>query len=310
MDGRGRLLRSLIGDTAQRDSDDVRAPVRPRPGARRGGIARALLSPRIDTGAILSVAVVGLAGVSGFLLGGGYEMMTREYGRPSEIAARLAGFHLDYVTISGQKELAEREVLAAAGLAGQHALPTIDAAEIRTKLLQLPLVADAEVSKLYPNRLVIAIKEREPFALWQVNGKINVVSRDGAVIDEATDDRFIDLPFVAGEGANKRIEEYVRLQKASADLRTPVRAGILVAGRRWTLRMQNGVDVKLPEIKPDDALTRLVQLDREARILQKDALAVDMRIEGRVTVTLTDEGAAARAEAQARKSGKSKASDT
>ena len=110
--------------------------------------------------------------------------------------------------------------------------------------------------------------------------------------------------------ANKRIEEYVRLQKASADLRTPVRAGILVAGRRWTLRMQNGVDVKLPEIKPDDALTRLVQLDREARILQKDALAVDMRIEGRVTVTLTDEGAAARAEAQARKSGKSKASDT
>jgi cell division protein FtsQ len=300
----------LIGDRGERAFDDVRAPVRPRPGARRGGIARALLSPRIDTGAILSVAVVGLAGVSGFLLGGGYEMMTREYGRPSEIAARLAGFHLDYVTISGQKELAEREVLAAAGLAGQHALPTIDAAEIRTKLLQLPLVADAEVSKLYPNRLVIAIKEREPFALWQVNGKINVVSRDGAVIDEATDDRFIDLPFVAGEGANKRIEEYVRLQKASADLRTPVRAGILVAGRRWTLRMQNGVDVKLPEIKPDDALTRLVQLDREARILQKDALAVDMRIEGRVTVTLTDEGAAARAEAQARKSGKSKASDT
>ena len=45
-----------------------------------------------------------------------------------------------------------------------------------------------------------------------------------------------------------------------------------------------------------EALRRLVRLDREAQVLSKDIIAVDMRVPGRVSFRLTEEAAAARRE--------------
>ena len=54
----------------------------------------------------------------------------------------------------------------------------------------------------------------------------------------------------------------------------------------------------------------LARLDRETRILDKDAIALDMREPGRIIARLSEEGMAARADAAARKSGKSKGNQT
>ncbi|MBL8587104.1 MAG: FtsQ-type POTRA domain-containing protein, partial [Methylobacteriaceae bacterium] len=247
---------------------------------------------------------------AGFLIGGGYETMSRERGGLRDMAGRLLGFELEAVTISGQKELAEIEILEAAGVSSRNAVPFIDAAELRRRLRALPLVRDAEVSKLYPDRLVITVNEREPYALWQREGQVMVVARDGTVIDELRDERFLDLPFVAGEGANGKVEAYAALLAAAAELRVPVKAGILVSGRRWTLRTQNNIDIKLPELKAAEALARLAQLDREHRILQKDILSIDLRIDGRVTARLSEDAYAARLEKTTRKTIKPRASET
>ncbi|MBI3274768.1 MAG: cell division protein FtsQ, partial [Methylocystis sp.] len=168
----------------------------------------------------------------------------------------------------------------------------------------LPLVKSARVLKLYPNRLVIAIEERRPCALWQRNGQIAVVAADGAVLDAMRADRFLDLPFVVGDGAEKRLAEFVGLVAAAGELGPRIKAGILVAGRRWTFAMPNGVAVKLPEQRPEDALSTLARLQRDARILDKDILSLDLRTPGRVAVRLTEEGMAARAAMLARKSHK------
>ena len=76
---------------------------------------------------------------------------------------------------------------------------------------------------------------------------------------------------------------------------------MLVSGRRWTLKMRNGLDVLLPEEGGPAAVARLVRLDREQHILDKDVLAVDLRIPDRVVVRLGEEAASARAEAQKKK---------
>jgi cell division protein FtsQ len=158
-------------------------------------------------------------------------------------------------------------------------------------------VKSARVLKFYPDRLVIAIEERVPAALWQRDGKIAVVSADGTVIDELSDERFLGLPFVVGDGAGKRLPQYVAIRADMGDLASRVKAGIFVAGRRWSLVMTNGVEVKLPERDPGAAIGVLIRLQREARILDKDILSIDLRLPDRVAVRLTEEGADLRAAA-------------
>ena len=72
-----------------------------------------------------------------------------------------------------------------------------------------------------------------------------------------------------------------------------------MAERRWNLRLTNGLDVRLPEAGVEQALERLVALDREKKLLSRDITSVDLRLPDRVTVPLVGcGGAGARRRAQ------------
>ena len=105
--------------------------------------------------------------------------------------------------------------------------------------------------------------------------------------------RYADLPFVVGEGANGRVREFVALLDAMDELKPRVEAGVLVDQRRWNLRLKSGIDIKLPESDPEAAIAELLTLQRQSRILEKDVLALDFRVPGRVFARLSEEAAAA-----------------
>jgi len=307
MDGGGRFPESLSGDAAGRIG-----PAR-RLGAALGRFigrpARSLSVRRARSGQRLSERLprgVGVVGVSmslaavalaGFVASGRYDAFVAEQGRPLDIAARLSGFGVERVTISGISRMYEREVLAAAGIDWRSSVPFLDVGAVREKLLRVPLIAQASVRKIYPNEIAITQVEREPAALWQKNGEISVIAADGTVIDAMRDDRYASLPLVVGEDANTKLPEYLALIAAAGPLAERIKAGTYVSGRRWTLKL-DGVDVRLPEADPAAALARLVRFEREAGLLEKDIIAVDLRMPDRLVVRLTEEAAATRAEAQ------------
>lgn len=272
---------------------------------RTGFVARAAsLAARPGAGFVLASLFFGAVGLTGLVHNGDYDELVSRYGTPRDIFARASGFSIGAVTITGQSELREADVLGASGVRSVDSLLFLDVGAVRERLLQIPLVESVRVLKLYPNRLVIALEERRPFALWQRDGRISVVAVDGTPIDDMRDDHFLGLPFVVGEGAEKRLDEYVRLLASAGDLKPRIKAGIFVGGRRWNLNMTNGVAVKLPEQDPEGALAVLQRLQREAGILDKDILSVDLRVPDRVAVRLTEEAAASRAAALSRKSHK------
>jgi cell division protein FtsQ len=252
-------------------------------------------------GSFLVLAFLACVCAYGALRGGQYAEFVVSQGTIPDLLAKAVGFGLEAVTISGQRELGEKDVLTAAGIGSRNSLLFLDAAYVRRSLQALPLVKDASVRKLYPSRLLIEIEERQPFALWQRDGQLQVIASDGTPIDELREARFAELPLVVGEDANKRLDEYRSLLDAAGDLRTRIRAGILVAKRRWTLKMANGVEVALPEEDPQAAVALLSQLQRDARVLDKDVLSLDLRVKGRVVARLSEDAAQARAELLARK---------
>lgn len=238
---------------------------------------------------------------AGFVNGGHYERFKQDNGSVGDIAARAVGLKIASVAVTGNHELSLEEVFAAAAMPVTASLPFLDIASVQARLKQVPLIAEASVKKLYPNRLAIDITERTPFALWQMDGQISVVSADGTAIDTLRDDRFIALPHVVGQGANRRVKEYVGILLEVPELAGQIRAATLVGERRWTLKLKNGVDVKLPEDEPAKALARLAEVDRETRLLGKDIIGVDLRMHDQIVVRLSEEAAVARAESIERK---------
>jgi cell division protein FtsQ len=211
-----------------------------------------------------------------------------------DVTANSLGFRIAAISLSGQKEVSREEILTTAGVTGDASLLFLDADAARARLMANPWIADAAVLKLYPDRLQISITERQAFALWQKDGHVNVIASDGTVLEPFVEDRYLGLPLVVGHGAERQAKDFLAFLDRYPDIRAVLRASIMVAERRWNLRLTNGIDVRLPESNVGGALDRLVALDRDKKLLSRDITMVDLRLPDRVTVRLSDAAAAAR----------------
>ncbi len=328
MDGGRRLLRSLSGWTAALAGspaggapmavaagiDPFAFPTRPKAAPRlprhrqrhrhaiRNGLERLATSRLFGTA--LAVGLLASAGAYGAVRGGEYEAFCASEGTLPDIAAKALGFPIKAVTITGARELSEGEILKLAGVGPRNSLLFLNVADVRARLKAVPLIKEASVSKLYPNRLLVEVEERQPAALWQKDGAVAIVAADGTPIDDMRDPRFERLPLVVGADANAHLAEYLSILDASGDLRDRIRAGLYVAGRRWTVKTLSGLEIALPERDPAEAIARLGALEHEGRVLEKDILSLDLRIPGRVVARLSPDAAAARADMLAKKSKK------
>jgi cell division protein FtsQ len=260
-------------------------------------------------GSWLTLGFFAVIGISALILGDYMSQFRAIYGEPRHALARALGFGISKVTISGIAELQASEILASAGVGPKISLVFLDAAQARRQLEAMPLISDAAVRKLYPDELTITIVERKPAALWQRHGEVFVIAADGTVIDQMSDERFLRLPFVVGDNANARLKDYAALLEAAGPLRSRIRAGIRVSDRHWDLKLDNGVDVRLPERGAAEALQRFAAIERERRLSDKDVISIDMRIPDRVVLRLTEEAGAARAEANKKKPKTAKGAD-
>jgi cell division protein FtsQ len=313
----GRIVRKLSG-TFRRERAGLAglAPARletgrPKVLLRAERAARTSLSwrVRLDRPAPLKVDIALTlfvllgAALVGAEKGGQFDWVAGEASHAGDWAARSLGLGVSVVTVSGATHMSEARILAIAGIDASRSLPFFDVAHAKARLEANPLVKQASVRKLYPNQVVIDIVERTPYAVWQREGDVSAIAADGAPIDEVTDGRYAGLPFVVGEGANERVREYVGLLDAMDELKPRVEAGVLVDQRRWNLRLKSGLDIKLPEDNPEAAIAELLKLQRQSRILEKDVLALDFRVPGKVFARLTEDAAAAWTENHAAKKG-------
>src|SRR5579871_416473 len=257
-------------------------------------------------GVIATILMIAASTGYGAVRGGQANQVIDFFKDARDAAANAAGFRIATVAISGERHLSREEILAAAGVTSRTSLLFFDVADARTRLLTNPWIEEATVQKLLPDRVVISISERKAFALWQKAGRVGVIAADGTVLEPYIVRRYADLPLVVGIGAETRAREFLAMLDRRPELRANVRASVLVAERRWNLRLKNGVDVRLPEFDVEQALDQLAALEREARLSSRDITAIDLRLADRITVRLSDGAFQAREEAAKKKTQKPK----
>jgi cell division protein FtsQ len=102
------------------------------------------------------------------------------------------------------------------------------------------------------------------------------------------------LPLVVGKGAETRARDFLALLDRYPQVRAVTKAAIFVGERRWNLRTNDGLDIRLPENDVGNALATLSKLDQEDKLFSRDIVAVDMRLPDRFVVQLSDGAAKAR----------------
>jgi cell division protein FtsQ len=245
-------------------------------------------------GVIATVVILfGSAGL-GIVKGGHVEELTTALSDARNAVANSVGFKITAVAINGRKQLTQDEVLVIGGVNGRSSLLFLDAAVVRDKLKANPWIGEATVQKFYPGQLQIDIVERSAFALWQQDGRLSVIADDGAVLEPYVSRRFKGLPLIVGKGAETRARDFLALVDRYPQIRTIMKAAVLVGERRWNLRLKDGLDVRLPENDVGNALATLTRLDKDERLFSRDITAVDMRLPDRMTVRLSEDAAKAR----------------
>src|SRR6266571_1537150 len=264
MDGAGRLARSLRSLRPQADLKAAaigavvllrerlgsrRAPAKPSLQRERPHRLIALLERYLPHRAGVVATILMLLGSAGLgvVKGGHVEEFTTALSDTRNAIANSAGFRITSVAINGRKQLSQDEVLATGGVNGRSSLLFLDASTVRARLKANPWIADATILKFYPGQLQIDIVERTAFALWQQDGRISVISDDGAVLEPYLSHRFVSLPLVVGKGAQTHAKEFLALLARYPQVKSVTKAAVFVGERRWNLRLKDGLDVRLPE---------------------------------------------------------------
>lgn len=261
------------------------------------------------SGVALTVLLLAGSAAFGIVKGGHLDDFVSALSDTRNALANSAGFRITTVAINGRKQLTQDEVLASGGVNGRSSLLFLDAAAVRDRLKANPWIADATVLKLYPGQLQIDIVERQAFALWQQDGRLSVISDDGTVLEPYLSRRFVALPLVVGKGAETHARDFLALLARYPQVHAVTKAAIFVGERRWNLRLNDGLDIRLPENDVGNALASLSKLDRDDRLFSRDIVAVDMRLPDRLTVQLSDDAAKAREELFKKQQQKKKAGD-
>ncbi|MGF1629661.1 MAG: cell division protein FtsQ/DivIB [Kiloniellaceae bacterium] len=200
-----------------------------------------------------------------------------------EGTARL-GLRIEEVLVEGRARSDGDEILSRLGLALGRPILAIDPAAARAELETLPWVRSASVERQLPGTLYIRLVEREPMALWQEQGVIRVIDRNGEVIPGVEPRRFAHLPLVVGADAPAHAEKLIAVMNSEPELRQRVTAAVRVGGRRWNVQIEGHIDVRLPENDTAAAWAQLAHIERQQGLLSRDVIVIDLRLPDRLVV--------------------------
>lgn len=235
-----------------------------------------------------AVLFLGAVVMTGLMKGGYFDYEGSPWMLLPGKAAGVVGMAAEEISITGLEHHEPETLLAAIGVAPGGSLIGFDAVKSRNILENLDWIQSAKVQRLFPNQLIVEVKEREPFAIWQRGASYYVIDKTGAAMSGLEASQMVRLPLVTGEGANAAAGDLINQLAAYPDIMLQVKAAARVGSRRWTLYLDNGITVLLPEKDLQQAITMADQLNRTQQLLSRGIRSLDLRLQGRVTVEVAE----------------------
>ncbi len=240
------------------------------------------------TGAVLGLS---LAIVHGAVQGGHLNGTDSLWHRLPGKLAGLAGQAADDIEISGLEQHDSSLVLEALQMRPGGSLLGFSPDQAKERLEALDWVMSAAVRREFPNRLLVSLVERQPFAIWQIDGSFRVIDRTGVVMSGIEPSQLNGVLTVTGAKANEAVGELVNQLEALPDLRMKVRAASRVGQRRWNLYLDSGTKILLPAESGGGEFRKALVLAQSNGLLSGAAAEIDLRVPGfmRISAAVLEE---------------------
>ncbi len=221
---------------------------------------------------------------------GDYNRIAGQFTQLLNHAQESSDLVLENILLDGHKYTPKEQIISSIKNKGSgpiyigHPMLSIDLWAIKDNLEKLTWVKHAAVSRQFPSTLNISVTERQPMALWQNNGKVQLIDNDGEVIGENNFTNFTNLLILVGSNIPFHAGDFLRFTANPPAIANMISSGTLVNGRRWNVKLKNGILVKLPENDPEEAWEYLVKEQQENKILESNIATIDLRIEKKMYV--------------------------
>lgn len=203
----------------------------------------------------------------------------------------MAGLSVKRVEIQGIHHMDRLPVYSVALDQTSTAMPLVDLEAIRQKLLKFGWVADARVSRRLPDTLLVDVVERVPAAIWQYQGRLSLIDKDGVVLAPVDPRTMPDLPLLIGPAANAHARQLQGLLGVAPRLKPMIAGASWIGDRRWDIRFASNETLALPE--GDDAAARALakfdRMDQATRLLGAGFVHFDMRLPDKFVVRVSAE---------------------
>lgn len=258
-----------------------RLSVQDRPGRLRLLLRRARRHTRLGLGLGAGIVVL----LAGWLFLRTAEPGTLLAGLQTRLTAGTAnaGLRLRQIDIEGRVNTPEALLRAAIGVRPDEAILSVSLTAMKARIESLNTVQSVVIERQLPDRLVVRLREREPFAIWQNQGKFSLIDRAGRVMERDLAESQ-GLPLIVGAGAPLVAAPLLDVLNRHPALRSRMVAAVRIGERRWNLRLQTGADIMLPEGHEEAAILRLMGLHQDQGLLDRPLKSVDLRLPDRLIV--------------------------
>ncbi|MFN7038024.1 MAG: cell division protein FtsQ/DivIB [Alphaproteobacteria bacterium] len=194
------------------------------------------------------------------------------------------GLTLQNVYLEGQNYTNTKTLMDVLQLKIGQPILSISINKLKQQLEQTNWVKYAVVERSFPNTLYIGIIEKTPIALWQNGGKFFLIDETGAIINETNLKKFSNFIVLIGEDAPLYAKALLEIITKDKSLFEKISYATRIGERRWNVKFQNGLEIKLPEENPEAAWNYVIDLYNKKNLFGKSISNIDLRIANKLYI--------------------------
>lgn len=197
-------------------------------------------------------------------------------------------FSIKTIVFDGNDRIQDVFLLKASGLRYKSNILNVSINDVKKKLEDITWVKSVVVQRKLPDTVYVRVSERIPIAILQSKYKLYLVDVDGIVLENDGIGNCSNLPIVVGEGAAKEVAGFLHQLNKFPKIRNQLVFAVRVGNRRWNIRINKGITVKLPERELRYALSVLDEISDSNGFFNDDIEVIDLRMHDRIVLTKKD----------------------
>lgn len=116
------------------------------------------------------------------------------------------------------------------------------------------------IFRLLPNDINVEIEEFSPFAIWENGNKSYVIDNNGNKVIINSSEEFESLIILSGANAYTHVKSLFNIMVINPEISSRIYSAIWVGNRRWDLRLDSSLLIKLPSSNINEQWNQLVNL--------------------------------------------------